>query len=203
MLNDFHGGACGVHLSGFSTAQKILRAGFFWPSIFKYFINAVNKCHPCQVFACNMHSCPAPLHPIVTTGPFSMWGIDFMDCNLASAGGHHHIIVVVDYFTKWAESMPTVKSDGETATHFVFNQTITRFSIPKELVTDHGRHFQNRMMEELASKLGYKQKHYSSYYPQANGQVEAVNKSLKSIPTNHRTKQDQLAYHVISCFVGL
>ena len=82
---------------------------------------------------------------------------------------------------KWAEAMPTVKSDGETAAHFVFNQIITQFGIPKELVTDHGSHFQNRMMEELASKLGYKQEHSSSYYPQANGQVEAVNKSLKSI----------------------
>ena len=37
------------------------------------------------------------------------------------------------------------------------------------------------MMEELASKLGYKQEHSSSYYPQVNGQVEAMNKSLKSI----------------------
>ena len=38
-----------------------------------------------------------------------------------------------------------------------------------------------QMMEELSSKLGYKQEHSSSYYPQVNGQVEAVNKSLKSI----------------------
>ena len=37
------------------------------------------------------------------------------------------------------------------------------------------------MMEELASKLGYKKEKSSCYYPQANGQVEAVNKSLKSI----------------------
>ena len=71
--------------------------------------------------------------------------------------GHHHIIVAVDYFTKWDEAMPTVKSSGETTAHFVFNQIITRFGISKELVTDHGSHFQNRMMEELASKLGYKQ----------------------------------------------
>ena len=82
---------------------------------------------------------------------------------------------------KWAEATPTIKFDGETATHFVFNQIITQFGISKELITDHGRHFQNRMMEELASKLGYKQEHSSSYYPQANGQVEAMNKSLKSI----------------------
>ena len=77
-----------------------------------------------------------------------------MDCNSASAGGHHHIIVVVDYFMKWVEAMLTVKSDGETATYFVFNQIITRFGIPKELVNDHGSHFQNCIMEELASKLG-------------------------------------------------
>ena len=104
-----------------------------------------------------------------------------MDCNLASVGGHHHIIVVVDYFMKWAKAMPTIKSDGETTVHFIFNQIITWFGISKDLVTDHGRHFQNKMMEELGSKLGYKQEHTSSYYPQANGQVEAVNKSLKSI----------------------
>ena len=82
-----------------------------------------------------------------------------MDCNPTSGGGHHHIIVFVDYFTKWAEVIPTIKFDGETTAHFVFNQITTRFSIPKELVTDHGRHFQNKMMEELASKLGCKQEH--------------------------------------------
>ena len=64
-----------------------------------------------------------------------------MDLNPASAGGHHNIIVVVDYFMKWAEAMPTIKFDGGTTTHFVFNQIITRFGIPRDLVTYHGIHF--------------------------------------------------------------
>ena len=72
-----------------------------------------------------MHLKPAPLHPIITAGPFTKWGLDFMDCNLDLARGHHHIIVAVDYFTKWAEAMPTVKFDDEIAVHFVFNQIIT------------------------------------------------------------------------------
>ena len=84
---------------GFLQPQKILRAGYFWPLIFKDCVNAVKKCHPCQVFAHNMRLHPAPLHPIVTVGPFPKWGIDFMDYSPASVGGHHHIIVVVDYFT--------------------------------------------------------------------------------------------------------
>ena len=102
VLNDFHGGACGGHLSGLSTAQNILRVGYFWSSIFKDCVDAVKRCHPCQVFTQNMHSKLAPLHPIITVGPFTKWGLDFMDCNPALARGHHHIIVAVDYFTKWA-----------------------------------------------------------------------------------------------------
>jgi transposase InsO family protein len=37
------------------------------------------------------------------------------------------------------------------------------------------------MMKELTSKLGFRHGHSSPYYPQENGQVEAMNKSLKTI----------------------
>ena len=49
------------------------------------------------------------------------------------------------------------------------------------IVTDHASHFQNSMMTKLSTILGFRQEHSSSYYPQANGQVEAVNKTLKTI----------------------
>ena len=91
VLNDFHRGACGVHLSGLSTTQKILRVGYFWPSIFKDCVNAVKKCHSLHVFANNMRSHLAPLHMIIIVSPFTKWGLDFIDCNLALAGGNHHI----------------------------------------------------------------------------------------------------------------
>ena len=97
------------------------------------------------------------------------------------ARGHHYIIVAVDYFTKWVEAMATFKDDGETTTLFLFNQIIARFSISKEIVTNHGSHFQNKMMYELTSNLGLRKEHSSPYYPQENGQVEAMNKSLKTI----------------------
>jgi hypothetical protein len=49
-LNDCHSGACGGHMSGYATAQKILRAGYFWPSLFKDCITVVQKCHACQTY---------------------------------------------------------------------------------------------------------------------------------------------------------
>jgi transposase InsO family protein len=77
--------------------------------------------------------------------------------------------------------MPTFKNDGETITLLVFNPIVARFGIPKKIVIDHGSHFQSNMMSELTTKLGFKKEHFSPYYPQENGQVEVVSKSLKTI----------------------
>ena len=79
VINDCHRGAHGGHFFGLSKAQKILRVGYFWPSIFRYCVNVVKKCHPYQVFACNMRSHLAPLHTIVIVGPFTKSWLDFMD----------------------------------------------------------------------------------------------------------------------------
>jgi hypothetical protein len=121
------------------------------------------------------------MFPIITVGPFTKWGINYATCNPPSARGHHYMIIAVDYFTKWVEAMPTFKDDGETAALFLFNQIIARFSVLRDIVTENISHFQNKIMSDLTSNLGLRQEHSSPYYPQANGQVEVVNKSLKTI----------------------
>ena len=92
-------------------------------------------------------------HPIVIIGPFSKWGIDFMTCKPTFIASHNYIIVVVDYFTKWVEANPTSSIDAKIATLFIFNHSITRFGVPKSIVSDHGSHFCNAMMNKLATLL--------------------------------------------------
>jgi transposase InsO family protein len=83
----------------------------------------------------------------------------------------------------------------------MFNQIIARFGIPREIVTDHGSHFQNKMMKELALKLGFKHGHSSPYYPQENGQVEALKKSLKTI--FHKTVSWRKSYWHLMLYPAL
>ena len=78
-----------------------------------------------------------------------------MHCKPTSAQGHGYIIVAMDYFTKWAEAMPTYVKDCKTATLFIFYHVIARFGVPRSIVTDHKSHFQNQMMAELSAKLGF------------------------------------------------
>ena len=75
----------------------------------------------------------------------------------------------------------TILQNRLIAALLLFNHIIARFRIPRAIVTDHGSHFQNKMMAELRVKLGFRHDKSSPYYPQANGQVEAINKVLKTM----------------------
>ena len=94
---------------------------------------------------------------------------------------HGYIIVVVNYFTKWDEEMPTYAEDGNNFTLFLFNNVIARFGVLQTIFNDRRSHFCNQMMAELSAKLGFRHENSNPYYPQDNGQVEAINKVFKTM----------------------
>ena len=50
MVNKFHKGDCGGHHSWKVTTNKILRAGFYWPSLFSNVYKESSTCHQCHIF---------------------------------------------------------------------------------------------------------------------------------------------------------
>jgi len=98
--------------------------------MFRDCITIVRSCHACQIFNRKTKIPPTPLQPVVAIRPFAKWGIDFMTCNPTSARGHGYIIVTVDYFTKWAEVMPTLNNNSGTTALFFFNHVVSRFGVP-------------------------------------------------------------------------
>ena len=86
-----------------------------------------------------------------------------MTINPVSANGNKYIIMAVDYFTKWEEAMPTFDCKAETTARFLFNHVISRFGVPKQLVSDHWAHFQDAIWAELSTMLKFKHQYSSSY----------------------------------------
>ena len=150
-----------------------------------------------------MCSHPALLHPVVTMGPFSKWAIDYMTINPPSSNGHHYIIVAVGYFTKWAEAMPTFNNMTKNAAYFLFKHVITRFSVPQEMVIDNESHFWNSFMDELTTNLGLWQYFSSPYYPQCNGQVEAIKKVLRTMLQQTVNKNKTNWHMMLFSFFGI
>ena len=58
---------------------------------------------------------------------------------------------------------------------------LCRYSIPRVLVSDNGKQFDNNAFKDLCSQLGIKNHYFSPAHPQANEQVEVTNRSLLKI----------------------
>jgi len=50
VTDDFHKGDYGGHLFCKTTANNILRAGYYWPTLFADVYKTVTSCHKCQIF---------------------------------------------------------------------------------------------------------------------------------------------------------
>jgi len=51
IIDEFHRGICGGHQAWRATSYKILRAGYYWPTLFQEMNSRVRACPECQQFA--------------------------------------------------------------------------------------------------------------------------------------------------------
>jgi len=74
VLTEVHDGIYGQHLGEKTLAKKVLRAGYFWPTMIKDANDYVNLCEKCQRHG-DMHiATPAELTSLVSPWPFACWG---------------------------------------------------------------------------------------------------------------------------------
>lgn len=83
-------------------SQKILRQGYFRPTMNKDAINFVKKCDRCQRTIDIPRKPPEKLSSLYGPWPFSQWGIDLIQPMPVERGQVKYAVVVIDYFIKWA-----------------------------------------------------------------------------------------------------
>ena len=91
------------------------------------------------------------------------------------------LVVGIDYFTKWVEAEPLATITEKSIRTFVWKNIICRYGIPRVLVSNNGKQFDNSAFKDFCSKLGIKNHYSSPAHPQANGQVEVPNRTLPKI----------------------
>ncbi|KAL4353030.1 hypothetical protein GQ457_06G012160 [Hibiscus cannabinus] len=58
---------------------------------------------------------------------------------------------------------------------------ITHFGTPRAIISDEGRHFDNRSIAAALKKLSITHKLSTAYHPQTNGHAEVSNREIKMI----------------------
>ena len=185
ILEGCHIDPCGGHFAGEATARKALLADYWWPSLFKDAHEFTKRCDPCQRVGKPTPTMAMPLIPLLALAPFEKWGLDFVGpVTLPTRYGRkRYILVATDYATKWAEGAATKTDDVAIVARFLYENIISRYGCPKELVSDRGTHFLNKTIEELTIQFLIKHRKTSPYHPRANGQTEKTNGILCGILT--------------------
>ena len=106
---------------------------------------------------------------------FDVWGIDFMG-PFSSSYGNKYILVAVDYVSKWVEAIASPTNDAKVVLKLFKTIVFRRFGVPKVVISDGGKHFINKVFENLLKKHGVKHKVATPYHPQTSGQVKISNR---------------------------
>ena len=180
ILTFCHSEACGGHFSARKTVDKILQAGFYWPTLFKDCFGFCKMCAQCQQSGGVTKRNMMPLTPILIIEIFYCWGIDFMG-PFPPSSLYLYIILYVDYVSKWVEAIPTRTNDHRVVLKFIKEHIFARFGIPRAIISDGRLQFCNRSFKNLLKKYGVTHKFSTAYHPRTNGQAELANMEIKHI----------------------
>eukprot|EP00253_Pinus_taeda_P022345 PITA_22345 len=200
VLQELHDGPAGGHFRADTTAQKVIHAGYYWPTLFRDAHEYVRKCPSCQTSSGRLKKSTFPLQPVNIEQPFEQWGLDIIgEINPNSSKQHKYILTATDYFTKWVEAIPLKTTNSEAIIEFIDQFIITRFGVPNALIFDNASYFSGNAMFDFAIKRGFKLKYSANYYPQGNGLAESTNKNLikiikRTIEQNHKTWHKSLIF---------
>ncbi|PKI57923.1 hypothetical protein CRG98_021672, partial [Punica granatum] len=131
LMEEMHGGNCGLHMNGLMLAKKIMRLGYYWSTMETDCVKYVRHSHRCQVYADQIKAPPNELRPMTAPWPFSMWGMDVIGpINPKASNMHLFILVAIDYFTKWIEAITLASVTAKAVARFLKCDVIARYGVP-------------------------------------------------------------------------
>jgi hypothetical protein len=180
ILREVHSGTCGSHSGPRALAAKVIRHGFYWPTIICTANRVTRSCEACQKFSPRTGNPSQFTKQIAHTWPLQCWGLDIVGPLPIAQGNLKFTFVAVEYFTKWIEARAVSTITSKTAQKFFWQNIGCRFGVPSELTVDNDKQFDNQEFREFCSSIGTKPVFASLYHPQFNGVVERANGKIFS-----------------------
>ncbi|XP_075669643.1 uncharacterized protein LOC142639328 [Castanea sativa] len=97
-----------------------------------------------------------------------------------ATGNKRWLLVGTNYFTKWVEIEPLANIRNMDAKRFAWKNIVTRFGIPRTLISNNGLQFDSKAFRRYCCDLGITNRYSTLAYPQGNEQVKVVNKLIVS-----------------------
>jgi transposase InsO family protein len=169
-----------LHVGHLGEEKTLLRARqlVFWPNLTNDIRAVVSGCTSCQADRPALQREPMIPHEMPAR-PWEVVGIDFFEWN-----GSHYLLIA-DVFSKF----PVIRGmtvTTTTKTIAALKTVFGEYGVPQQIMTDQGPQFTSQEFQEFTNSYEINTKHSSPRYPQSNGFIEAMVKTVKGILTRAR-----------------
>ena len=154
---------------------------YYWPGMDADIRKGVRECMPCQLTKGKSPRDRAPFQPSRVYEPFDRIAMDISGPYHSSKHGYRYILAIIDYFSKYPVLIPLKRMDAETVARKTLKYWISVFGTPKVIHTDRGSNFESELFREQCAIMGIQKTRTSPYYPQADGLVERLFRTIKPL----------------------
>ena len=85
---------------------------------------------------------------------FAQWRLDILGPFPLGTRQMKFLVVGSDYFTKWVEAEPLAKITQQNVKNFIWKNIVCKFRVPKVLISDNGRQFDNTLFRDFYKHFG-------------------------------------------------
>ena len=160
---------------GLERMLNLMHYHFLWPQMDMQVKEHVEKC--CQYFAFKAKQQRAPRENIMATHPLELVHIDYL-CLEPGKGKEENVLVVMDHFTCYAQAYAAQPQMSQTMTKALWDNFIIHYRLPEKILSDQGRNFESKLIDNLCKLMGTKKLRTSPHHPQTNGHCERFNSTL-------------------------
>jgi len=167
----------GGHFALDRTVAKILEC-YWFTGLKRYVKQHIQMCLDCLVHKTPAGKKPGYLHPIPAgRRPFEVVHVDHLGPFETSAAGNRYLFVLVDNLTKFTHLYPCRSTDTASVLNRLDKFCEMR-GMPDRIISDRGTCFTGKAFKTYCESRGIKHTLNSTKHPQANGQVERVNRTI-------------------------
>ncbi|XP_039150808.1 uncharacterized protein K02A2.6-like isoform X3 [Drosophila simulans] len=157
---------------GETAMKRRLRSKVWWPQIDREAEKFVKACRDCCLVSQDIRPPPMDRNPF-PTGPWIWVASDL----LGPLPNNEYVLVFIDYFSRYMEHK-FLKTISSTTLIEAMKEIFCRLGYPEYLRTDNGRQYVSEEFSNYCKACGIEQVRTPPYWPQANGEVENMNRAL-------------------------
>lgn len=179
------------HLGYEKTLDKLYDQ-YWFPQMSKYVRKFVESCIVCQASKGPSGAQQVRLHPIPKINcPWHTIHIDFTGKLSGKSDRKEYASVIIDAFTKYILLEHTIAIDSKAAVNAI-KKAVSLFGAPKRIISDQGRCYISAEFKQFCNDHNIELHLIATGSSKANGQVERVMRTLKSLLTIVENDQNKV-----------